>query len=295
MHPISARFHDDAGRRLVANRSGVNMPMRFESDTRDFLATSLGAPAAIAVCVLMLAGPVRAQVQAPEGCYPVPDVKPLSVSQPLNIDLIKQQLLQYRCSRYDAEVSAVLADAQKWVQTRAPQVTKPAIVLDIDETALSNWTRIKRDDFAYIPNGPCDLTKSGEACGDIAWQQSGLAPALQPTLDLFNFARCTTVPLRDNCTKVAVFFVTGRYQRGGAQKWTEQNLTNAGYRDWDGLYMRDPATQGQPVSEHKTKARIDIESHGFAIIANVGDQESDLVGDHAERKFKIPNPFYFIP
>ena len=59
--------------------------------------------------------------------------------------------------------------------------------------------------------------------------------------------------------------------------------------------MRDPATEGRPVSEHKTRARADIESHGFAIIANVGDQESDLVGGHAERTFKIPNPFYFIP
>jgi hypothetical protein len=31
------------------------------------------------------------------------------------------------------------------------------------------------------------------------------------------------------------------------------------------------------------------------IIANVGDQESDLAGGHAERMFKIPNPFDFIP
>jgi HAD superfamily, subfamily IIIB (Acid phosphatase) len=56
-----------------------------------------------------------------------------------------------------------------------------------------------------------------------------------------------------------------------------------------------PATRGRPVSEHKTKARIDIESRGFTIVANIGDQESDLVGGHAERAFKLPNPFYFIP
>jgi acid phosphatase len=260
-----------------------------------FLRNSLAGLAMLTIGGLTLAGPAAAQVQAPEGCYPIPEVKPLSVSQPLNIDLIKQQLLLYRCTHYDAEVAAVFSEAQRWIQTRAPQVSRPAIVLDIDETSLSNWTRIKRDDFGYIPNGPCDLSKQGEACGDTAWQQSGLAPALQPALDLFNFAKCAIQPAGTTCTRVAVFFVTGRYQDAEAQKWTEANLTNAKYRDWDGLYMRDPATRGQPVSEHKTKARIDIESRGFTIIANIGDQDSDLAGEHAERKFKLPNPFYFIP
>jgi acid phosphatase len=249
------------------------------------------------LAMLAFAGPAPAvaQIQAPEGCYPIPEVKPLSVSQPLNIDLIKQQLLYYRCAHYDREVAAVLGEARLWVETRAPQVTKPAIVLDIDETSLSNWTRIKRDDFGYIQKGPCDLAKKDDACSDEDWQKTGLAPALQPTLDLVNVAKCATPPPGTTCTKVAVFFITGRIQSAEHQKSTETNLTNAGYRDWDGLYMRDPATHGQPVSEHKTKARIDIESKGFTIIANIGDQDSDLVGDHAERKFKVPNPFYFIP
>jgi hypothetical protein len=29
-------------------------------------------------------------------------------------------------------------------------------------------------------------------------------------------------------------------------------------------------------------------------VVNLGDQESDLDGGHAERAFKLPNPFYFI-
>src|SRR4051794_34640376 len=259
------------------------------------LRNSLAVLPMLAIGALTPIGPAVAQTLAPEGCYPIPEMKPLSVSQPLNIDLIKQQLLYYRCAHYDSEVAAVLGEARLWVETRAPQVTKPAIVLDIDETSLSNWTRIKRDDFGYIPKGPCDLAKKDEACSDENWQKTGLAPALQPTLDLVNAAKCASPPSGTTCTKVAVFFVTGRYQSAEHQKSTETNLTNAGYRDWDGLYLRDPATHGQPVSEHKTKARIDIESKGIAIIANIGDQDSDLAGDHAERKFKIPNPFYFIP
>src|SRR3954454_17616658 len=213
------------------------------------LRNSLAVLAIFALAGLTLAGPAAAETLAPDGCYPIPEVKPPpSVSQPFNIDLIKQQLLYYRCAHYDREVAAVYSEAQRWVQMRAPQVSqgsKPAIVLDIDESSLSNWTRIKRDDFAYIRDGACDLSKQHEPCGDIAWQKSGLAPALAPALELFNFAKCSIQPPGTTCTRVAVFFVTGRAQSAEAQKWTETNLTNAKYRDWDGLYMRDPAIQGQ--------------------------------------------------
>src|SRR3954447_24252068 len=134
-----------------------------------FLRNSLAVLAMLTLGGVMSATPAAAQVQAPEGCYPIPEVQPLSVSQPLNIDLIKKQLLYYRCAHYDREVAAVYSEAQRWVQIRAPQVSqgsKPAIVLDIDETSLSNWTRILHDDFAYIRDGACDLSKQHEACGD---------------------------------------------------------------------------------------------------------------------------------
>jgi hypothetical protein len=29
-------------------------------------------------------------------------------------------------------------------------------------------------------------------------------------------------------------------------------------------------------------------------VVNMGDQESDLDGGHADRAFKLPNPFYFV-
>jgi HAD superfamily, subfamily IIIB (Acid phosphatase) len=196
-------------------------------------------------------------------------------------------------------VAAVLTDARQWVERRAPQVYKPAIVLDIDETSLSNWTRIYRDDFAYIGGGACDLDKPGEACGDIEWQRSGKAPALGPTLDLYKAARCLDVAKPEACTKVEVFFVTGRTEREHkgekASVWTIRNLLAVDYRDVspDRLYMRDPGHQGT-VSDHKTAARTAIERQGYTIIANIGDQDSDLAGYHAERTFKVPNPFYFI-
>ena len=42
-------------------------------------------------------------------------------------------------------------------------------------------------------------------------------------------------------------------------------------------------------------ARAKIAAQGFTIIANVGDQPSDLAGGCVERAFLLPNPFYRIP
>src|SRR5262249_14722905 len=108
----------------------------------------------------------------------------------------------------------------------------------------------------------------------------------KPTLDLFNAAKAMNV---------AVFFITGRYDDGLERAATELNLRNAGYFGWDGLYLRDPKAPRSSVADYKRDARIDIEKSGYRIIANVGDQQSDLIFEHAERWFKVPNPFYYIP
>lgn len=76
-----------------------------------------------------------------------------------------------------------------------------------------------------------------------------------------------------------------------------ENLAKAGYLGLssDHLYMRRKGIPG-PVENFKTFARNEIEQKFNAtIIANLGDQDSDLVGGHAERTFKLPNPFYYIP
>jgi hypothetical protein len=107
---------------------------------------------------------------------------------------------------------------------------RPAIMLDIDETSLSNWPRIFRDDYAYIPNGRCDFEKVGDPCGDLDWQQSGLAKAIAPTLKLYEYARCVGRPAP--CSPIEVFFVTGRREAEHnyemASVWTLRNLEQAG-------------------------------------------------------------------
>ena len=47
--------------------------------------------------------------------------------------------------------------------------------------------------------------------------------------------------------------------------------------------------------DYKSGARKAIEDQGYRIVANVGDQYSDLAGGHSGVAFKLPNPFYFLP
>ena len=144
---------------------------------------------------------------------------------------------------------------------------RPAIVLDIDETSLSNYAGLVATNFSSI--------------GTAIPAAAGTGTAIAPTLALYKDARARGV---------AVFFVTGRPSIIDAS--TQSNLKSVGYNQgWDGLQYK-PTDQG--TEAFKSAARAAIEAKGYDIIANVGDQESDLDGGHADRAFKLPNPYYFI-
>ena len=91
---------------------------------------------------------------------------------------------------------------------------------------------------------------------------------------------------------VAVFFITGRPENERAA--TEDNLHKTGYEGWSGLALR-PVGDSSAAAVFKTAERKKIAEQGFTIIANVGDQPSDLAGGYSERTFLLPNPFYRIP
>jgi predicted secreted acid phosphatase len=50
-----------------------------------------------------------------------------------------------------------------------------------------------------------------------------------------------------------------------------------------------------PTIQYKSGTRAYIESQGYDIVANFGDQFSDLLGGFADRTFKMPNPNYYLP
>ncbi|HRK64943.1 MAG TPA: hypothetical protein PLN53_11155, partial [Terricaulis sp.] len=56
---------------------------------------------------------------------------------PANLGVLKRELVVfYESGAYTQAVTAVTEEASAWIAARAPQVERPAIVLDIDETSL---------------------------------------------------------------------------------------------------------------------------------------------------------------
>ncbi len=172
--------------------------------------------------------------------------------------------------------------AREWVVAHADDTPKTALVLDIDETALSNLEILKLDHFGRPIDGPCDPS-SGAPCGWAAWDQLGRDPAIQPSLELFQEA---------TSLGVAVFFITGRPEDQRAA--TERNLAAAGYTGYAQLSMTPDGAHFDSAADFKTPIREQIEQQGYRIIANVGDQPSDLLGGHAAKSFLLPNPFYRV-
>jgi acid phosphatase len=188
--------------------------------------------------------------------------------------------------RYAVDVNAVVAQAQAYLEQRASRTrtdTAPlAIVLDIDETSLSNWPAYKANNYSRIMHGPCDLNDG--PCGLFAYQAMGVSPAIQPTLKLARTARALGVQ---------VIFISGR--SGDLRAATDHNLREQGY-EFDQLIVYPPGMEKFPSAvQFKAPHRAALEAGGLKIVLCMGDQQSDLDGGHCERTFKLPNPVYFLP
>jgi predicted secreted acid phosphatase len=205
-------------------------------------------------------------------------------SQPANVGDAKISALAYHDSgQYDRDLAVIAGQAERWLASRARAARQPALILDIDETALSNWEIIKLDDFGRPIEGACAPALDAP-CGWAAWDQLGRDPAIKPTLQVFRRAREL---------KVTVFFITGRPESQRAA--TARNLVAAGYGGYARLYMVPNGAHFPSAAAFKTPIRAKIEHAGYTILANMGDQPSDLQGGHAEKKFLLPDPFYRVP
>jgi predicted secreted acid phosphatase len=143
----------------------------------------------------------------------------------------------------------------------------PAIVLDVDDTSLSNYSCLKAVDF--------DRTAADCVKADL--------PAIPQTRRLYRYAR------RHHVT---VFFVTGR--RANARAATLANLRRAGYTGRLRLKLRPNRERAGTHDGWKARTRGAITRRGHRIVVNLGDQRSDLDGGHALRAIKLPNPMYVI-
>jgi HAD superfamily, subfamily IIIB (Acid phosphatase) len=228
-----------------------------------------------------------------------------------NLDVLRQQIRNYYGDplgtgvaagdgNYAKEARSVAAAGQRWLAApHHPRGTK-AIVLDVDDTSLLTWNYEIFSNWAYNP------------ATNATFVNEQRFPAVFGMVDLARAAE------REG---YAIFFLTGR--PAAQEVATLGNLTadgvgvDAGYpkpttlRDGeDGLFTKPAvadypdylkaACAGDPngsctTVHYKSATRAHIESLGYDIVANFGDQYSDLEGRHADRTFKMPNPNYFIP
>lgn len=225
-----------------------------------------------------------------------------STEKSANIDTLKSQLKEYKEGKdgkpgnYEDDVKQVFDRALAYVKQRVDEAKRSAdqdkalaVVLDIDETSLSNWPNLKANNFGFIKGGPC-FEEPTLSCGFDEWILKASAPAIPQALEFYKAVI--------NTRSVAVFFITGR--RHSQRQATLLNLDAAGFRGFAGLRTRPDDQHADTIVPFKSGERKAIEeSNGngkqYKIIASIGDQESDLEGGFAECRFKVPNPFYFIP
>ena len=236
---------------------------------------------------------------------------PRSEKQVTNIDVLRQQLRNYygdplgtgtfgANSNYAKEATSVAASGKRWLTSSHHTRGTKAILLDVDDTSLATWNYEIFSNWAFNP------TTNGTFVTEQRF------PAVPGMVDLVKTAE------REG---YAIFFLTGR---GAAQEQaTLGNLTadgvgiDAGFpkptglrNGEDGLFTK-PAVADYPVYlqqacaddpngscttiHYKSATRAHIESLGYDIVANFGDQFSDLKGGFADRTFKLPNPNYYLP
>jgi predicted secreted acid phosphatase len=203
----------------------------------------------------------------------------LRADEPANLYTLKQQVSTYVATgEYGKNVAQVAAEANSYLTRRIPRgiprsakhATKLAIVFDIDETTLSNLRHIQSNDYAYLPKVW------------NAWVNEGQATAIFPVQAVYNTAVNG---------KIDIFFITGRAPESATA--TERNLREVGYETWTRIIYK-PADFAESTRAFKIDSRRKLAAEGYLIIANIGDQASDLYGGYAEKTFKLPNPFYIV-
>jgi predicted secreted acid phosphatase len=271
---------------------------------------------AIAVVAAAVAGIVVAVALAAEPA--IKTTTPKSEDQITNIDVLRQQIRNYYGdplgtgvfaddSNYANEARSVADQGQHWLDARdtsnKPSGTK-AIVLDVDDTTLATWNYEIFSNWAF----------NGTTNDQFVTEQR--FPAVPGMVDMVTKAAAEGYK---------IFYLTGRRQ--ALEAATLGNLTSdgvgvdAGYpqpttlsNGEDGLFTKPPigsypaylntpefcgpaitAGASCPTILYKSGVRAHIESLGYEIVGNFGDQFSDLEGGFADKTFKLPNPNYFLP
>jgi len=89
-----------------------------------------------------------------------------------------------------------------------------------------------------------------------------------------------------------IVFLTGR--RDTTLNATIGNLELQGLSNYTQLIVRDPAEYPLTAYKYKSARREQLAQQGWNIVGCIGDQLSDIDGDYAGYRMKVPNPCYYI-
>jgi predicted secreted acid phosphatase len=194
-------------------------------------------------------------------------------------------------SPYAKDLAHIESAAKRYIGKAARKAhhrgEKPAVVFDIDDTLLLSLDYEKKTNYTYNSTTWADYVAKADR------------PAVPGTPDLVRYAESKGVE---------VFYNSGlkECQRSTAV----ENLKKIGADinlDASHMFLKDaanppsylsgcatPGTWNCTTVQYKASTRKHIEDLGYDIVANFGDQYSDLDGGYADRTYKLPNPTYFV-
>jgi len=194
-------------------------------------------------------------------------------------------------SPYAKDLARLDAAAKRHIDQAARKAhhrhEKAAVVFDIDDTLLLSLDYEKKTNYTY------------NSASWAAYVAQADRPAVFGSPDLVKYAASKGVE---------VFYNSGlkESQRASAV----ENLKKVGVDvnlDSAHMFLKDAANPPAYLSDcataaawncttvqYKSGTRKHIESLGYDIVANFGDQYSDLDGGYADKTYKLPNPTYFV-
>ncbi|WP_406836735.1 HAD family acid phosphatase [Streptomyces sp. AHU1] len=194
-------------------------------------------------------------------------------------------------SQYAKDLARLDAAAKRHIDQAARKAhhrhEKAAVVFDIDDTLLLSLDYEKKTNYTY------------NSASWAAYVAQADRPAVFGSPDLVKYAASKGVE---------VFYNSGlkESQRASAV----ENLKKVGVDvnlDSAHMFLKDAANPPAYLSDcataaawncttvqYKAGTRKHIESLGYDIVANFGDQYSDLEGGYADKTYKLPNPTYFV-
>ncbi len=234
-------------------------------------------------------------------------------------------------SNYANEARSVAAKGIHWLHSHR-KVANRAIVLDVDDTTLTTWNYELYSNWDFNPTtnaqfvgltgsaftgnafpatpGMVDLVNQAKGYGYAIFFLTGRGDS-QHQATIANLQSDTAAGLPD-LTTVTISGKTVPEIDAGYQAPTPINTGHGGFAD--GFFTK-PAVGSYPsylnkpefcasaigagascaTIPYKSGTRAYIESQGYDIVANFGDQFSDLLGGFADKTFKMPNPNYYLP